>query len=181
MYTFPNGMIYIGMTKYSIGHRRNCGYHHNNRLLSAIKEFGWKGTQAEILEDGLSYEEACEKEIFYIHDRMSNNPSIGYNISTGGKCTFDGLHHTEEHKRKMSRIMSGRSLSDNTKQKLKMANSKSAKPVFMCDTCGNVIKRFSCLRDAASEVCGHKTNISRSCKSRKPYKGFLWKFESEVI
>lgn len=49
-YTFPNGKIYIGMTKNSIQYRKDCGYQHNIQLRDAIRNFGWKNISVEILE-----------------------------------------------------------------------------------------------------------------------------------
>ena len=51
---------------------------------NAIKKYGWENFVGEILLDGLTYEEACQKEIELIAKYKSNNSQYGYNISSGG-------------------------------------------------------------------------------------------------
>jgi len=103
-YTFPDGKVYIGVTKNRIETRRDQGYQHNKALQKAIRSVGWSGMKVEIIEDGLNKSEAYEKEKYYIKKYCSNDPDKGYNISLGGKATFENLHHTEEHKKYMSNL-----------------------------------------------------------------------------
>lgn len=56
------------------------------------------------------------------------------------------------------------------------------KPVIQMDLCGNVIARFCNAITADKTIWGDKHNrgngICKSCKTHKPYKGFLFKFEN---
>lgn len=117
MYTnIINNKKYIGRTKNSLIQRSgkngnkyySCVYFGN-----AIKKYGWENFQPEILEDGLSYEEACEKEEYYIKKYETNNHLKGYNLHKGGEgptkeClqkmreSHLNKHLSEEHRRKIS-------------------------------------------------------------------------------
>ena len=47
----------------------------------------------------------------------------GYNMVAGGKGRAPNFHHKEEHREKMSKLFKGRKLSDETKEKLRIAKS----------------------------------------------------------
>lgn len=181
MYTFPNGKIYIGMTKNSIQNRKNCGYQHNKELKNAIKEYGWKQIKVSIIAENLSESEACENEMIFIQKYEATNPERGYNKSFGGKSTYFGLKHTAEYKDRMSKLMTGRIVSNQTIMRQKTANAKYAFPVFQLDEHGNSLRKFASLSDAARYVDGYTTNIKRACLSHKKYKGYMWVLESEVV
>lgn len=181
MYTFPNGKVYIGMTKNSIQNRKNCGYQHNKEMKNAIKEYGWKQIEVSILAENLSESDACKKEMLFIQEYEATNPEKGYNKSFGGKSTYSGLKHSDEYKDKMSKLMTGRRVSEQTILRQKAANAKKALSVIQLDGQGNSIRIFASLSDAAQYVNGYKTNIKRACLSHKLYKGYMWMLESEVV
>jgi group I intron endonuclease len=86
-YTSPSGKYYIGQTCKTQAGRAGCdGYGYQNCPLfwRAIQKYGWKNFEYEVLEDGLTAEEANEKEQYYISYYQSNNPEYGYNIRGGG-------------------------------------------------------------------------------------------------
>lgn len=118
----PDGLIYIGMTKNSISKRIECGYQHNDRLREAGRKFGWRNFKQEVLESGLSYKEAQEREKYYIALNDATNPSKGYNLSLGGKSTFQGLRHSEETRKKMADAQRGKVVSEETRKRLSEAN-----------------------------------------------------------
>ena len=179
LYEFPNGKVYVGMTHLSLSERRDCGYHHNKILEQAMRQCGWKAITKHILEDGLKHEEAEQKEIQYIQKFKANDPEFGYNISSGGRKTFEGLHHSEEHKQYMSNVLKGKPFSKEHMEALKNAHVKERRPVVSVDPVTNISTRYESMREAAKAVCGHPTNISRSCdKSNKLYKGFYWRKEA---
>jgi len=98
-----NGKIYIGITgkkpekRWSNGN----GYWSNRHFYNAIKKYGWnEGFSHEILESGLSEEEAKQKEIEYIAKFNSMSPN-GYNLTAGGDGT-NGWKMTEEQKKTIS-------------------------------------------------------------------------------
>ena len=176
-YTFPDGKVYIGMTKNSIQTRRDQGYSHNKPLQEALRTAGWKNVIVDILEEGLSHEIACEKERYYIHIMDADKPQYGYNVSKGGKSTFEGLKHTEAYRKKMSELNKGKVFSEETIQKIKTCHTKERKAVIQMSLCEKVLEKFDSLGDAALAVAGHKSNISRACKNGNIYKGFKWAFD----
>lgn len=205
-HTFPNGKIYIGMTKHSIKDRVAIGYKHNFRMESAVKEFGWLNTKSETLEEKLTKEEACDREKYYISLFNSTDSSVGYNISHGGIDTFSGLKHTEEHKKYMSNLLKGRIFSEEHCRKLseslkgKFVGEKSPmygkpksketiekqyqshkhemKPIIQKDMEGNIINVFFSMHEA-----NRKTGVSRYCikncaeGKQKSSKGFIWEYK----
>ena len=62
-----NGKVYIGITSRSVKRRwGNNGKQYlydNSRFANAIQKYGWDNFEHEILFEGLSKKEACQKEI----------------------------------------------------------------------------------------------------------------------
>lgn len=175
-YTFPDGKVYVGVTKNTVQKRKDCGYQHNKPLTNAIREAGFKNVKIDILAKTKDRNAAFELEKEYIEQFRATEPEFGYNVSHGGKSTFLGLKHTREHREKMSRLYSGRTFSGETLERMKVAHAKERKPVASVDSGGNVIKQYPCLIAAATDVSGYPTNITRACESGKPYKGVFWRF-----
>lgn len=98
-----NGKIYIGITskKPNQRWRDGQGYWSNKYFHNAIQKYGWnEGFSHEILENGLSEEEAKQKEIEYIAKFNSLAPN-GYNQTIGGEgCR--GWKMTDEQKKAIS-------------------------------------------------------------------------------
>lgn len=175
MYTFPDGKVYIGVTSRKLTERRDFGYRHNHGLTAALRMHGWHGIKKEILIDGLSKESAFEMEQKLIAEYDATNPLKGYNISHGGIGTFRGLKHSEEHKRYMSELYKGRHFSSQALQNMKNAHSKERHTVASLDESKRIVKRYQSLGEAADDIGGYKSNISRVCGSpNKKYKGFYW-------
>lgn len=111
-----NGKKYIGRTKQTLTQRAGKDgkkYYGCLHFGYAIKKDDWENFSAEILEDKLTYEEACEKEKEYISKFETFNPKKGYNLQKGGegpnkesvekmKKSHEGKHLSEEHKRHIS-------------------------------------------------------------------------------
>ena len=144
MHKFPNGKVYVGITKNSIYKRwaNGQGYRHNKRMTNAIKRYGWENVSHIIIDENLSKEEACKLEIEKIKEFDSTNEENGYNYSTGGESgssgvkqseetirkriqntnggvnPFLGKKHTEETRKKMSAACKGRKRSEEDKIKI---------------------------------------------------------------
>ena len=112
-----NGMVYIGVTSRNINDRwRNGkGYTHNTHFYAAIKKYGWENFDHEILLSGLNREEADQKEKELIAFYKSSNRHFGYNIESGGHCN----EVSEETRRKISKALTGKKASEETKEKLR--------------------------------------------------------------
>lgn len=137
-HTAPNGKVYIGITKQTPEQRwkSGLGYRNQKRFACAIKSYGWDAFTHEILFSGLSFDEACAKEVELIKFYKSNDPEFGYNIDGGGSAnrvvgeetrqrlreSHAGVKLTEEHKRRISEGNKGRVFTEETKTKLREAN-----------------------------------------------------------
>lgn len=131
-----NGKKYIGMTSQTLNNRwRNGkGYRGCEAIEQAINEFGWKNFGHEVLQTGLSFEEACEAEKNFIISLGSRYPQ-GYNIDGGGVKNRDfadrtkekirayhiGKKASEETRAKQSAIRKGRQVSEETRKKVSEA------------------------------------------------------------
>ena len=99
-----NGKKYIGITCQDAEVR--WGYKGNNYLqkqpyfAAAIKKYGWENFTHEILFEGLTAQEAHDKEIeliAYYHTYVGDSECWGYNLTRGG---FGGVKYlTEEDRR----------------------------------------------------------------------------------
>lgn len=117
-----NGKFYIGITN-NIERRWRCngieykpheGKEHFCRFWNAIQKHGWDSFTHEILEDGLSFEDACEREKYYISYFDSRNRDKGYNIAEGGNGGriwiehprgMKGKHHSNKKKEQQRELM----------------------------------------------------------------------------
>ena len=126
-HTSPNNKSYIGITsqKSERRWRRNgYGYKDHTYFWNAIQKYGWDNFQHEILFEGLTKEEAEQKEIELIAHYNSNDGNCGYNLSIGGESGSKGYKYTEEQRKRMSENrkgekngMYGKHHTEETKQK----------------------------------------------------------------
>ena len=79
-HSFPNGKVYIGITKQTLAERKSSGYYHNSQMQNAIYEFGWKNIESEILFDNLTKKQALKIEAKLIKKYNTSNPEFGYNV-----------------------------------------------------------------------------------------------------
>lgn len=137
-HTSPSNKVYIGITHLKPEHRwgkDGNGYKNNEHFTNAIKKYGWDNFEHEILFDGLTKEEAEQKEIKLIAYYKSNQSKFGYNRDNGGRCigtvseevkkklseVNKGKKHSDETKRKMSESRKGRAFSEEHRQKISEA------------------------------------------------------------
>lgn len=82
-HVFPNGKRYIGISCDAEKRwRYGAGYNEQGKIANAIKKYGWKNVQHNIIVDGLDEEQAKKLEVYLIAalDTIDN----GYNTSIGG-------------------------------------------------------------------------------------------------
>lgn len=95
------------------------GEHKNLHLQSAWNFYGEQNFQFDIIEE-CSENELDVREVFYIENFNTINRLFGYNLDSGGN---KNKHRSRETREKMSKIMSGRVVSDETKLRLSKALS----------------------------------------------------------
>lgn len=98
-HTSPSGKVYIGITCQSptARWRGGLGYRNNDYFFKAIVKYGWENFRHEILHEGLTRAEACEREKELIAEHQSTDERYGYNLTTGGEgCP--GAVKTEEYR-----------------------------------------------------------------------------------
>ena len=208
MHLCPNGKRYIGITSNTIQKRwgNGCNYKRNKHFYNAIKKYGWNNIEHIILYENVSKEFACEKEIELISKYKSNDKRYGYNCSIGGEIN-KGYHiyFTKEHKQKISNSLIGKTLSEETKNKIRIARAKQIPPmkgkhwskemrkklslarkdkkaILQCDMNGIPIREWESLMSIEYELKPliniNRANISECCKGkRKTHKGFIWKYK----
>ena len=88
IHKFPNGKVYVGITMQDVEKRWENGFGYRGQpcVFNAIMKYGWQNIEHIVLFDGLSKEEAEEKEIALIRLYDSTNRDKGYNIANGGSC-----------------------------------------------------------------------------------------------
>lgn len=188
-----NGKRYVGVTsKENVNHRwsNGNGYKENPHFYSAIQKYGWDGFEHTILFDGMSEKQAKEKERELIKFWHTQDPSYGYNMTSGGDGTPD-CHPSAETRHKLSIArrkenlseetlarrsagLRGRKFSEEHKRKIGDGNSK---PIEMLDIDGRVIKQFRSAHDAEEETGIGHSHISQCCNGKRHTTGgFRWRF-----
>lgn len=86
-----NGKVYIGITNDIDNRWRNNGIgykpekgHHQLPFWNAVQKYGWDNFKHEVILDGLSFDEACSKEKFFIKELKTQDRRFGYNVADGG-------------------------------------------------------------------------------------------------
>lgn len=105
-HTFPNGKVYIGITrqKSELRWKNGKGYF-TQYVYRAIKKYGWENISHYILFENLTKEQAEEKEIELIAFYKSNQTEFGYNIANGGSCAETV---SEQTRLKLSKVLKGK-------------------------------------------------------------------------
>lgn len=128
MHTSPSGKRYIGITSTSVEKRWSNGNGYSTQMFyRAIQKYGWENFQHEILFEGLTKEEAEQKEIELIAYYKSDNSDYGYNVEHGGNCVGTV---SEETKKKLSEKHKGKFPSEETRKKLSEATSGVNNPFY---------------------------------------------------
>lgn len=149
-----DGKVYIGQTNQTDLTRRWGGGHGYRRcryFMNAINKYGWNGFTHEILETGLTEEQANEREKYYISLYQSSNPQYGYNICSGGKAK------TEISPEGIQSL----------KERFSGANNPIAKAVRIYDCEGNFVIECQTVSAAAKYLGCHSGIVVEVCKGAK--------------
>lgn len=203
----PNNKVYIGITKQNINKRFNYGNGYKSCVLfyKAIKKYGWKNIQHEILFEHLAKEEAENKEIELIAKYRSNQQEYGYNICSGGNGTPSHIVNEETRKKisnntkeamnnpivkeKLIKCHLGKKLSDEHKEKIKLSSrtyqteetkqkmreANKNKIKVKCIDTGII---YESIHNASLLTNISYQNIFKVCKcQRRTAGGYRWKYE----
>lgn len=130
---FPNGKMYIGQTKQSLGSRWNNGnrYSYNTNLYADICRYGWNNIRKELISYASNSIEADELEVYFIEKFNTMNPDNGYNLNNGGRHGLD----SEDVRKKKS--ISHFGLKESIETKRKKSNKVIAikeNVLYICDS-----------------------------------------------
>lgn len=128
-HTSPSGKSYVGITRTDpkVRWHNGLGYRNNKYFYRAIQKYGWDNFKHEILYTNLTKEEASFAEYVCISVWGLTDPKKGYNINNGGMFR-DRL--SEESKRKLSDFNKGKTLSEETKDKISKAFKGEKHPMY---------------------------------------------------
>lgn len=200
----PNGKCYVGITSQSVNSRWHNGKGYDTQVFGrAIKKYGWENITHEILFDGLTLDEAYEKEIEMISFYKSFDSKYGYNASLGGAGASGHVvsdetrekmrehsakmwadpkmrEHLTKHLVELAKANVGRKMPENAKRKTAEALSIS---VLQYDKKLNLVARYPSLMDAAKSFGkSENTLICKVCKEKsKTAYGYYWRYENEPI
>ena len=203
-HTAPNGKCYIGITKRTM-EQRACngrGYVNNHAFYNAILKYGWDNFTHEILESGLSPEEASEKEKYYIKLYHSRSAENGYNIEGGGRTCFD---MGEETKQKISIARKGKKAPPRSEETRKRLSISLRGRVFSPEHCRHISESkcgtqagknnprarkvlcvetgvvFDTIKEAGEFKGGSAKNIISCCAGRlQTSGGYHWQYVDET-
>jgi group I intron endonuclease len=123
---------YVGITSKSPEqrlnrHKQDARSGRETHLQNAIRKYGEENFDVVPLDTASSREEALKLERDWI-SRLGTYEDWGYNCTPGGEAYEGeshpsyGLRHSEEARRKISESQRGSELSDETKEKIRLAN-----------------------------------------------------------
>jgi hypothetical protein len=175
-----NEVFYIGIGKNK--QRKDSKYSRNNHWHNIVKKTEF---YSEIIEDNLEWEEACNREIFWIkyYGRKDLNEGQLVNMTNGGDGVVGrimsdserdrmrnlkkGSKTSEETKEKLRAKQQGRKYSDEAKKK--MSNSSKGKPKSE-DHRNNIAKSGKGIERTEE----FKENLRNLYKNRKRNNDMTW-------
>lgn len=200
MHVFPNGKIYVGITKQKPEYRWRSGkkYNNNKYMENAINKYGWDNIEHKILYENLSKEKAEKIEKHLIKQYKSNQRSFGYNILEGGnvskgmskearlKMSDDrkGKHYSKRTEFKKGHIpwTAGKKMTKEFREKLSkghLGQHSSPNTEFKPKTvmCVETQKIYLGVKKASEETSVSRSSISKACLGKqKTAGGYSWKY-----
>ena len=143
------------------------GYQDNPHFFRAIVKYGWDNFKHEILFEGLTEDEAYEKEKELIKHHKSNDFQYGFNRSSGGRYPNEGCHTRRTFKVKNPR---------------RGCDAPHAKPVCQFSIHGKWIKTWGSGSEASEGLhIKGSSGISHSCKFKQVMAhGYIWLYADEA-
>ena len=166
-----NNKSYIGLTCQRIYKRwqNGLGYNATDQIFGrAVKKYGWENFEHEILDSDLTFEQANEREkywIAYYHTYINDPLCNGYNMTAGGAGTA-GHACSDETKQKISKAHLGKHLTPLHRQHIKEATTGKNNPFYgkhHTDETKEKIRQKALGRKVSDET---KEKISKSSTGR---------------
>lgn len=218
-----NDKIYIGQStnikkRWKVHTKElNCNTHCNSYLQKAWNKYGSDNFKFYVLEK-CDKKELNEKEIYYIKTLFAHCNQNGYNLTFGGEGRR-GYHltdkqkenirngrinfkHSKETKEYISKIQTGRLLSDEWKENISRAHKekiasgdiipniinlsnhieKCKTPINCYDSDCNLVSKFDSIHNAAACLNVEATNICKVLKGKhKTCGGYTFTYTTENI
>lgn len=153
---FPNGKLYVGVTRRTVAkrltkHISSARTGSRYAVHRALRKYG-RNVRLIVLAQGVPFNEAKDLEIWWI-SRLNTFGVSGYNATTGG----EGATMAPETRRKISETTKGRKLTEDHKRKIGLA-AKGRKPTE------ETKKRISEAKKFSAE---HRAKISKATKGNQ--------------
>lgn len=162
---------YVGQTNTSLERRADAGrgYKGCSIFWRAIQKNGWTNFKGEIIEDGLSFEEANEREQYWIRELNTIAPN-GYNLQPGG-----GNHKVHE--------LSRQKMSENRKGKNTVKNrSYESKKVIQYTKDMEFVAEYPSVKEASRQTGIGAGNIGSCCNGKAYSAGnYIWRYPDNLF
>ena len=169
-----NHKKYIGQTSQTLSQRagkngekyKNCTYFYR-----AILKYGWDNFKSSILEENLTFDEANEKEQYYIDLYNTQNEDCGYNLKNGGSNGQLSL----ATKQKISESIKGNKHPNYNKgKKIRCINTGE---IF--DNASRAAEWCGGDRNHIRQIANHSTRLKTNGKHPKTGEPLKWEFVNE--
>lgn len=171
-HTFPNGKMYIGITKKTPVDRRwqnGKGYCHQPKMAHAITKYGWVTVRHDVLLVNLTEQEATKRKIGEANRQKNypGNPEVLRTYVSQHGAWNKGKPLSGEHLRKI------------TEERQRRCN----KSIWACDPhTHEVVLTFVSCTAAAKFFCVSKEVISRCAHGgRKTAAGYEWRYANASV
>ena len=208
---FPNNKVYIGITSYGAKNRWHGGYGYKKQQMMwrAIQKYGWDNIEHKVLFDGLTEDEAKQKEIELIALYKSDQREYGYNIRHGGdicagyKLSNETRNKMSEAKKGCKNWIYGKHMPKNVRDKLSEshmgikhseesikrgalkrigANNGIARKVDRFTVDGEFIKTYDSLADGGRDTNTRPQDIYNCCIGRQnKTHGNIWRYHNNAV
>lgn len=175
-----NLKLYIGITNNVKARwaKKAESYARCPKIYAAFKKYGWDNFNHIVLFDGLTKEEACEKERSWV--KAAKLAGISYNLADGGEGTT-GVIYSEERKKQISKQLTGRVCSSETRKKISESHKKLHnldKKIYAFDKITKkFVKEYPSIRKAEEDTGVQHTRISANALGKVPSAGkYIWSY-----
>lgn len=191
-----NSKAYVGIT--CQGHMVRFRHHvfeskHGSTcpIHRAIEKYGEESFLVEVIDNANTIAELKEKEIYWISKLNSDGMTL-YNLTDGGDGTF-GYKHSDETKKKLSIIASGRTHSEEhklymsvtmkniwktkSKDSIISRNKSNTKSVYLYNNEMKLMHKFDSVKSASEFIGILPSTLSMFISKNKSTRGFIPKKE----